>query len=172
MTELYSALEYLKIKKNKRNLLIFYFASLIVCLVAIVVIMLIYSNEPFGTPLRTPFLIAIIVICVLFVVYSFVFLGIKFGRLKKYQYFVYYSVYGRFESIRATIISVNNSISEIGGFDCRSLEVLAWSDIENDYVTRLIYYDVEKQIPDVKVDDVLTFKLSSNYIVAYRKESV
>ena len=172
MTEFYSASEYLTIKNSKRNLLIGYFISLAVCLAIIVAIMIIYANEPYGTSLRTPFLIALIAIIVLFVTYSFVFFNIKIGRLKKYQYFVYYAIYGRTETTKATVVAVNNSITDFGGFDCRSLDVLVWSDIENDYVTRLIYYDVEKDIGDVKVDDVLTLKLSSNYVVAFKKENL
>ena len=172
MTELYSTSEFLNIKKKLRNLLISYFVALVVCILAVTIIMIIYANEPFGTPLRIPFLIVLILICVLFVAYSFVFFNIKFSKLRKYQYFIYFAINGKNKEEKATIISISNAIVEINGFDCYSLEALVWSDIESDYVTRLVYFDAEKDMSEIEVDKVYDLSINSNYIVAYRKVSL
>ncbi len=172
MTQLYTATEYLSIKKKLRNLLIGYFVTLAVCVLVIVAIMITYANEPYGTSLTTPFMIVLIVVCVLFIAYSFVFFNIKYGRLRKYQYFIYFAVYGKNQEEKATVISVNQSVSDAGGFDCYALEILVWSNIENDYVTRLVYFDAEKDVTEIQPNQVYSLKISSNCIIAYKKESL
>lgn len=168
MIELYSTSYYNKIKEKKRKLLTSYFIVLGLFLAVIIAIMITYANEPYGTKLRTPFLVALIVISIVFVVYSFIFFSITYGRLKKYEYYLYFTVFGKHEVIKATVIDVNNSTKDVGGVDFYSFTALVWSDIQNDYVERLIYVDCELNF-DVNVNDVLTIKVNSSYLVGYER---
>ena len=171
MTELYSTSYYSKIKKHRQNLLKSYFVVLAVYIAIIVAIMIIYANEPFGTTLTLPLLVALIVFSVAFVSYSFIFFSISYGRLKKYEYFLYFSIFGKHEIIKGTVIEVNNCVKDVSGVDFNSFTALVWSDIKNDYVERLIYVDCEFNV-DVKEGDVLTLKLNSSYLLGYEKVSV
>lgn len=172
MTELYTT-DYLdKIKSKKQNLLISYFIMLGVAFAIVTIIMIIYSKEPFGTKLRLPFIIALIVICVFFVVYSFIFFNISYGRIKKYYNFVYYALFSKLDVERVTVIANYNQIREVLGVDFYTLNVLCWSSIENDYVERNLYVDCELDIENFSKNDVLTVKLNSNYLVAYKKENL
>ncbi len=168
MTELYLESHYDKIKKQKRNLLISYFVALGVFLAIVATIMIIYANEPYGTQLRTPFLIVLIVISVTFVIYSFIFFSICYGRIKKYEYYLYFAVFGKHEIIKATVIDIDNSVKDVGGVDFYSFTALVWSDIKNDYVNRLIYVDCELDF-SVNVNEVLTLKVNSSYLVGYER---
>ena len=94
MTEFYTTSYLEDVKTKKRNLLISYFVALFIVISIILAIMIIYSKQPFGTDLRTPFLIAIIVITVIFITYSFIFFTISYGRIKNYYYEQWLSWYG------------------------------------------------------------------------------
>lgn len=172
MTELYTT-DYLeKIKIKKRNLLISYFVISCVALSIIATIMIIYSNEPFGTSLRLPFLIALVVICVSFVFYSFVFFNISYGRIRKYYNFVYYAIFSKKDVEKVTVIANYNQVREVLGVEFYTLNVLCWSAIENDYVERNLYVDCELNVESFSKNDVLTVSLNSNYLVAYKKENL
>lgn len=171
MTELYSESYYSKIKKHRQNLLKSYFVVLAIYIALLVTIMIVYANEPFGTPLTLPLLISIIVISVAFVIYSFIFFSISYDRLKKYEYFLYFSIYGKHEIIKGTVIEVNNFVKDVSGVDFNSFTALVWSDIINDYVERLIYVDCEFKV-DVKEGEVINLKLNSSYLLGYEKVSV
>ena len=171
MTELYSTSYYSKIKKRRQNLLKSFFVVLAIYIAMIVAIMIIYANEPFGTTLRTPLLIALIVFSVAFVIYSFIFFSISYGRLKKYEYYLYFSIFGKHEIIKGTVIEVNNFVKDVSGVDFNSFTALVWSEVKGDYVERSIYVDCEFNV-DVKEGDVLTLKLNSSYLLGYEKVNV
>lgn len=172
MTELYTT-DYLdKIKLKKRNLLIAYFVLLGIAILSISAIMIVYANEPFGTKLRLPFIIALVLICVIFVVYSFIFFNISYGRIKKYYNFVYYAIFSKQDVEKVTVIASDNQVREVLGVDFYTLTVLCWSNIENDYVERNLYVDADLNVESFSKNDVLTVRLNSNYLVAYKKENL
>ena len=171
MTELYTTAYYEKIKKQRKNLLNTFLVVLAVYVALIVAIMVIYANEPFGTSLQIPLLIALVVFTVAFVVYAFIFFTISYGRIKKYEYYLYFSVFGKYEILKGTVIEINNFVKDVNGVDFNSFTVLVWSDIKNDYVERLIYVDCEFSV-DVNVNDVLDLKVNSSYLLGYKKVNV
>ena len=172
MTELYTTKYLDKIKLKKRNLLISYFVALGVVIAIITAIMIIYANEPYGTNLRIPFIIALVAICVFFIVYSFIFFNISYGRIKNYYNFVYHALFSKQEIEKVTVIANYNQVREVLGVEFYSLTVLCWSNIENDYVERNLYVDCELNIENFSKNDVLTVRLNSNYLVAYKKENL
>lgn len=172
MTELYSTSYLDKIKSKKQNLLISYFAILFITLALILTIMIIYSNEPFGTNLRLPFIIVLVIITVAFITYSFIFFTISYGRLKKYYNYLYYALFSKTEITKVTVISVTKEIREVVGVEFYTLNVLTWSNTENDYVERNIYVDCEIGVDNFNKNDVLTVKLNANYLLAYKKENI
>ena len=157
--------------KKKKTLLTIYFVILAIAVASITAIMLIYANEPYGTKLRMPLLIAIILITVIFTAYSFLFFTISYGRLKKYCYYLYYAVFGKKETAKVTLLNYNLSPRDNGGIDFYTINVLIWSDDKNDYVERTVYVDAEFLIEDVKINDIITITTNANYLVAYKKEN-
>lgn len=171
MTEFYSINYYQSIMKKKNDALkVYAFVSLIFVFM-VVLLMILYANEPYGTSLRTPFLIVLIAITVIFVGYSFVFFVITYGRLKKYCFYLYYAVFGSKESAKVTILNYDLTPKDNGGIDFYTLNVLIWSDTDNNYVERTIYVDAEFTIEDIKINQILTVELNGNYLVAYQKEN-
>ncbi len=171
MKEFYSIDYYTKFTKKKKSLLTVYFAIFALVTLLLVTIYLIYANEPYGTKLRTPFLIAIISIAVVFIAYSFVFFTITYGRLKKYCFYLYYAVFGNKETAKITVLDYCLQPKDNGGLEFYSLDVLIWSELDQDYVERTIYVDAEFLIDDIKINDIVTVVLNANYLVAYKKEN-
>lgn len=171
MRELYSKDYYLQMTKKKKSLLTLYFSILAFVVLIITAIMIIYANEPYGTKLRVPLMIIMISITVIFIAYSFLFFTITYGRLKKYCFYLYYTVFGSRETAKVTVLDYSLTPKDNGGIDFYSLNVLIWSNAYNDYVERIIYVDCEFSIDDISVNDVLTVVLNSNYLVAYKKET-
>lgn len=156
--------------KKRKNLILFY--AILTCVVVLLLasIIIFYAQLPYGTRLRLPLMIALIVIVVLFVFYSFMFFNITFGRLNKYCEFLAFACRGNIEISKVTVIDFYNQPIDYSGNDFFRVNVLIWSEIENNYVERLIYVDNEFTLEDVKVGDVLTAKLKSNYLLGYKKE--
>ncbi len=172
MTEFYTTSYLDDIKNKKRNLLISYFAALFIVISMILAIMIIYSKQPFGTDLRTPFLIAIIVLTVIFIIYSFIFFSISYGRIKKYYNYLYNALFCKPEFAKVTVLSVYKDVREVVGVEFYTLNVLCWSNLKNDYVERNVYVDCEFGVDNFNKNDVLSVKLNANYLLGYQKENL
>lgn len=156
--------------KKRKNLIIFYTILAVICLLAVVAIIIFYSKLPYGTNLRYPLMITMIVIVTLFSVYSFVFFNITFGRLNKYCDYLSYACRGNAEITKVTVLDFYNQPIEHSGNDFFRVNVLIWSDIQNDFVERMLYVDNEFSLDDVNVGDVITVKVKSNCLLGYKKE--
>lgn len=172
MRELYNN-EYVNTYSKKlKNYKTSYLIIAIFSILAIAGILVYYAFEPYGTSLRIPLLVALILIIVSFVTYSFVHFGYTYGVVKKYYEFLVYTVCGKRSVSKVTVLSVLYEPVDKNGFDCYRLVVLEWSSTTDDYVEHTIYIDSQVTVTDLKEGDIVSISTNSNYLLAYKKETV
>ena len=167
MTELYNDEYYLKINVRRIKYLFIYVLLLIFSVALETGLLIYYSTRPFGTPLETPLLIFILTYGGLFTAFSVVYLTIPYGRLKKYRDIVIDFLDNDRIISEATVISIDENLTVKYGVDFYRINLLEWSDTENDYFERSILVDNELKNLDVKIGDILKISTTANMLVAY-----
>ena len=125
-----------------------------------------YISLPYEDPLQpVPIWIVCVASC-LFVIFSYIFLGIKFQRARKYYKIISYLSVG--------MKQVNNSIflryeePELkDSVDYYVLIMSEWSKKKSEYMDRKIYSDKEKPRPEFKSGDVVRYLTQGNVMVEY-----
>ncbi len=171
MKELYSTEYVEKYTKLKKRMEIRYALILIISILAIVADILYYSFEPFETNLRVPLMIVLFALSIFIVAYSFIFFTLTYGRLRSYYHFLIFSVCGRRNVEKITVLGVFGDVVDKSGVDCTRIEILEWSDLADDYVEHVIYVDAEVDASDIVEGDILTVATCGNYLLAYHKEN-
>ena len=171
MRELYQSDYINRYLKLKKRMLVTYFVIMALSIGALAFILIYYATEPYQTSSRVPLMIAMFAVIVFFIVYSFIFFTITYGKVRSYCNFLLFSVCATRSTDKVTVLNVFNDIVDKNGGDCTRIEVLEWSDAENDFVERMIYVDNEVVVDDVFEGDILTIVTNSKYLLAYNKET-
>ncbi len=171
MTNFYTN-EYLeKIKRQKNKLLTIYFIILAVCVLIEVVVIGFNAYLPYMHEYKTLLTIILYATGVLFTVFSFLYLQITYGKVSEYYKFVSQTMIKRKTTSSVTVIRIHYQ-TQTNKIDYYTIDVLEWSNTENDYVERTVLVDCEFKDLDFKVDEILTITTSSNFLTAYKRSDL
>lgn len=171
MTNLYTTEYKNKIKKQKDKLLTIYFIILALCALIVIAVITINAYLPYMHEYKTPLMIILYSVGGLFTVFSFIYLQITYGRVATYYKFVCQTMLKSKLTSSVTITRINGDLYT-NNIDYYTIDVLEWSDKENDYVERKILVDCEFKKLDFNVDEIITVTTSSNFLVAYKRSGV
>lgn len=170
MTFLYNNLYYNQIKKQKSKLLTIYFILLGITLLALAGIIVFFALQPYGTTLKEPLKWSMFAIIVIFTLFSGVYLTIIYGRVSKYLQFLSNLKVGKKSTFTATVVSINyGDLRTNYGVDFYTLEVLEWSNTQNDYVKHNVLIDNEFKNLDISEGDMLNITICLNALMEYSK---
>ena len=170
MTALYNKTYYNQIKKQKNKLLTIYFILLAIAILFVAGIIVFYALQPYGTDKKTSLMVAMFLITCIFTLFSGVYLSIPYGRVSKYYKFLTNLLYSKKQSFNVTVVSIGGENKTNYGVDFYTLEVLEWSDTQNDYVKHKILVDNEFKNLDVNEGDMLTITTSLNALMEFSKK--
>ena len=157
-----------KLNRQKRSCLAVYFIVAIFLTLVIVSAIVLNSILPYNFGHRPILLSIVIVATIVLVIFSFIYLQICYRKVADYTNFVIDLSSRRSVTITATIIRVNAQVVS-GVIDYYSVDVLEWSNVENDYVERSVFVDAEINNLEFNKDEIVTFVTASNYLIAYKK---
>ena len=115
MRELYSNDYVNRYFKLKKRLLTSYFIILIASVLTVAGILLFYALEPYQTNLRFPLMIGMFAVISFFIIYSFMFFTISYGRTRSYCNFLMFSVCAKRSVDKITVLGVYNDLVEKNG---------------------------------------------------------
>lgn len=167
MTSVYFQNDYDAAVRQKKKCLALFLIATAIYLIGAATVLVVYLLEPYGSKLSTPLLVLQCVWLALYVVFAYIFMAIRFNRVRRYCTMVGDALTRKPTSGTATFMRFNSDISEREGVDCRSMTLVEWSEKEKEYMERYIMLDVEKAKPDFRAGDELSFKTYSNILVAY-----
>ncbi len=171
MTILYDVNYFNKIKKQKNKYLTIYLILLSIVVLALVGIIVYYSLQPYRTSLENPLKISMFAIIILFTLFSGVYLSIVFGRVYKYYKFITHLSSGKKYTFSVTVISINyGDYKSNYGVDFYTIDLLEWSETQNDYVNHRILVDAEFKNLDINEGDMLTITTSLNALMRFKKD--
>ena len=167
MIEIYSKQDYYFAKKARNKFLTIFFVTLAILLAINITVFVIYTQQEYATPYRTPMLAFNILTDAIYAIIFYVLFSIKYKRLADYLKLLVNLFTGIQEEGVNTVNRIDSSLKTKDGVDFVSLVVLDWNEKKNEFFERHILLDVEKPIPELKKGDVIKHKTHGNVLIAY-----
>lgn len=121
---------------------------------------------PYEDPMQpVPIWIVCVASCV-FVIFSYIFLGIKFQRARKYYKIVSYLSVGMKQVNNSTFLRYEEPELK-DSVDYYVLIMSEWSKKKSEYMDRKIYCDKEKPRPEFASGDAVCYLTQGNVMVEY-----
>ncbi len=167
MTRVYNDADFLSVCKQKSKIsLVFWLVTL--AYVALCVALLIYHiSLPYASPKATLPKVLAYVATGLYVVFAFPFLGIKYGRVRRYYKMMYYLSEGIKNEEICYFLCFEKKDLQKDFVDVMGCVFTTWNKKKSEWMEREAYFDVEKELPDFKEGDLVKYVVQSNFIVQY-----
>ena len=167
MTQYFFEQEYYKAKKQRKIVLIIYYVVLAIYLVASLGFFLWYRTLPFMAIEIRKVKILHFVVTGVFVVFSFIYLGVPFKRVNRYYRMTNNMIHGLKETFVANFLEYDDRIRDKDGVDYKSLVFMEWNKYKDDFFERRVLVPYEKEFPKFKENQNIKFITQGNVLVSY-----
>ena len=159
--------KFLKKIKNRKNLHFALIVSIMaIMLISNVILIVIFADKPVGSRLRNTFQTITYVITVILTFFAGLYYEIVYNPIKKYYLKIVESLIGKREIVEVTVLRISNELSDKYSVKFKSLDVLEWSNIQNDYVEREIYFDANLELP-LEENQMVKLLTCGNILLGY-----
>ena len=172
MINVYKDEDYEKARNLKKKLLIIYFVLLGVCLCACAVFFTLFMFMPYASTKeliaqKNLYMFLDCAISIVFVIFSFVYLGIPYKRAKYYFKMLDDVKTGHKQKNVSTFLQNDMKVVEVGNVDYHTMVVLEWSDKTQEYMRRNVLVDKEKEMPKLNNGDIIVYVTHANVLLSY-----
>lgn len=159
-------------EKQRKRVLIIYFIIACIYLAISIAFLIYYISLPYSGYRNTADTISLIKFgeysaTALFVIFSFIFLGIKFKRTNRYYKMCRHLSTGLKETSTASFIEYDENIQDKDGVDFKSLVFLEWNKYKKDFFERKVLVFYEKPFPEIPENANVTFVTQGNVLISY-----
>ena len=152
--------------KQQRAIFRVFWAITFLFVVLCVVSVIYYRSLPFEDPKQIYPKIFLCVISCIYVIFSYIFLGIKYHRARKYYKLIAYLSVGVKQVNRSVFLRFDEPELK-DGIDFYVLIMSEWNKKKSEYMDRKIYFDKEKPCPEFQSGDQVCYLMQGNVIVEY-----
>lgn len=158
-----------EIEKQKKKCLKIYFFVLAVYVISCVGLIIWYSFLPYGSNMFALIKGLEITLSAIFVAFSFLYLAIKYKRVKCFYKMLNDVDNGLLESTTAQFIRVDERLEVHQGVDMKSLVFLEYNKYKKGLFERkvLVYYELP--FPKLEENEFYEFNTQGNVLVSYQK---
>ena len=172
MTEYYTDAELNSAQKQRKRVLAVYFIFAGVYLAISLALLLYYISLPYSGYRDTSDTISLIKFIeysatVIFVVFSFIYLGIRFKRTNRYFKMCRHLSTGLKETSTGSFFEYDESIQDKEGVDFKSLIFLEWNKYKKEFYERKVLVFYEKPFPKIPENANVTFVTQGNVLISY-----
>ena len=157
-------------KKSLKNL------TILILIVVFTIIfegalLFLFSREPYGTPYKIYYQIVMYSFAIIAVFSIIFFIEIVYLKCRRYYVFIIDSISSQRSTSEGTVIRVNEEIYDKKGVQLKSIDLLEWSKIKNDYVERTVNVDANHNTI-LKPNDMITIITSNGVLLAYEIKNI
>ena len=158
MTYIYNNNFLNKLKSKKQLHLSIVVSIFLLMIISNAILIVIYADKPVGSNLRNTFQLITYLITVILIFIAGLYYEIFYVPLKKYYLKLVECLLGKKQVSDVTVLCIYNEISDKSSVKFKRLDVLEWSEIQNDYTHREIYFDanIELEFQDNQMVKILT----------------
>lgn len=152
---------------QKKRVLAVFWAVLGVYLTVAVCSLIYYISLPYKDEMQSLPKTVTFVSTAFFVAFLFLYMGIKFHRVKRYYKMMYYLSEGLKNVEENYFAGFELNDLQKDGVDAISCVFKTWSYKKKEWMRREAYWDVEKRLPPFEEGDLVRYVVQSNFILAY-----
>ena len=166
MTVIFNDSDLLSAYSQKRKIFWFYMLVLAVFAALCITCLVVFMNMPYKAPAQAIPKWIVYVASVLFVIFSFPYLGIKYLRIRKYYKLIAYLSVGLKQVNESKFLRYEDYETK-DGVDLYILIFSEWNAKKSEYMDRKIMFDKEKLLPEFQGGDIVRYLSQGNLMVAY-----
>lgn len=155
-------------KQRKKNLLIYLCLILGVYLAISGVIFAWYLTLPYGSSTVKAVKWIEYTLTVVFVIISFIYLGIPYKRVKKFHKLCKNMKTGLKEKFSGKFFEYDAFLTQKDGVDCKSLVFIEWNKYKNKYFERKVLVFYELPFPKIEEGAIVEYVTQGNVLVEYQ----
>lgn len=167
MNNYFTEQEYFNADKQRKNCLLVYCATAVVFLLVSVLNYIIFASQPYGSN-KLNFIKAIqFTISAIYVVFSFLFLGIKYKRVNKYSKFCKRLIKGKKQTSELDFFEFDDRVTMLDGVECKTIIFLEWNEYKKIYFERKVLVFYEKEFPQIPENAFVKMVTQGNFLISY-----
>ncbi len=159
--------ELTKAKKQRKFCLIVYFIILGLYVAVSAAIFTWYLLLPYKSSDITTVKLIEYPLTALFVIFSFIYLGVPFKRVNKYYKLCRNMVGGLKEKYTGNFLEYDETVQVKDGVEFKSLVFIEWNKYKNDFFERKVLVFNEKPFPEIPEKANATYVTQGNVLIEY-----
>lgn len=167
MVEYFKEEEMSVVKKQRANVIKWYIAVGVIYLILSLGLMLWYGTLPYKSPTITAVKILHYSLTAIFVIFSFIYMGIVFKRVNRFYRLMVNLCTGIRETSTGSFFEYSESIQDKDGVDCKALIFLEWNKYKKDFFERKVLIPYEKEFPEFTENMNVKYVTQSNLLISY-----
>lgn len=156
-----------KAKKQKKKTLAIYFIVLGVYALFSAAMYIWYFGLPYNSSKITGVKWLQYSVTALFVIFSFIYLGIPFKRVRRYYKQCVNLSTGLRETSTGNFLEYDEEIQDKDGVDCKSLVFIEWNKYKKDFFERKVLVFYEKPFPEIPEKSNVRYVTQGNMLISY-----
>ena len=167
MTQFFDSNEVMVAKKQKSKTLLIYFIVLGVYLFISLGLFLWFRTLPYMSETITTVKLIHYPITFVFVIFSFIYLGIKYKRINRYYKMAKNLITGLKESSTGSFFEYDESLRTKDGVDFKSLVFIEWNKYRDDFFERHVLVLKEMEFPKFEENQNVRYVTQGNVLISY-----
>lgn len=156
-------------KKQKKVLKIWYFIVLGLYVAFAAIMFVFYRLEPYKSSGIVTIKIITYVVTGIFVIFSFVYLGIPMRRVRNYYKLLYGIETGTNNEVNGVFERYSEEIEVRNGIEFKSLYFLEYNTKKQEFFERKVLFDTEKQFPEFTKGENVRYYTHGNVLVEFER---
>ena len=167
METVYHDQDLLSVSKQRGRIATIFSVVTAVYIVFCVAWVIYFSTLPYEDPRQDLPRVLVYLVTAVYVAFAFLFMGIKYHRVNKYYKFLYYVSEGlKYEETNYFVCFAKQDLQK-DFVDVISCVFKMWNKKKCEWMEREVYFDVEKEWPDLENGDRVRYVIQSNFLIQY-----
>lgn len=167
MTAVYTDADYLSAYKQKQKYFYIFMGVTAAYLAFCVAWWIYFMGLPYQDPMPILPQVFIYTASAMYVAFTFLFIGIKYSRVRRYNKMLYYVSEGLKMSETNYFYTFREKSLQKDNLDTVGCVFETWSRKKQEWMEREAYFDVEKPLPEFGEGDLVRYVTQSNFIIEY-----
>lgn len=167
MIEYFTNKDFIEAKALRKKVLGWYYLVLGVFAVVTIGLFIYYRTLPYKASAISTIKLIQHILSGLFVIFSFLYLGIVFKRTNKYYKLTKNLVEGLKETSTASFFEYKDQDTIKDGVNFKSLVFIEWNKYKNDYYERNVLVFKDRPFPEIPEKAMVTFVTQGNVLIKY-----
>lgn len=167
LTSVYKDEDLLSVYKQKQRLWSIFVAVTLVYLTFCIGWLIYFTGLPYKDSMQKWVEVAIYSATVAYVVFCFLFMGIKYGRVRRYYKTLYFMSVGLKNVEKFHFYCFDEKVLQKETIDVLSCIFEQWDNKHKEWLEREVYCDPEKPLPPFEEGDYVKYITQSSYLIQY-----